>query len=77
MNTTIELAITVGVLIAEIICVVVCYYKAKQPVDPLNPRIFPYAFAMVMLSLAVLATLAHVISLVTGQQVQPRRRRGM
>ena len=77
MNTTSELAVTVGVLIAEIILIGLCYYKTKQPVDPNKPRLFPYALVIVMLCLAVLATLAHIISLLTGQQVQPRRRRGM
>jgi hypothetical protein len=77
MTTQIELAITIGVLVLEIGLLGLCYYRAKQPPDPLNPRILNYGLLMVILALLFLATLAHVITLLTGTQVQPRRRRGM
>ena len=77
MTTQIELAITIGILVLEIGLFALCYYRAKQPPDPLNPRILNYGLLMVLMGLVLLATLAHVISLATGTQVQPRRRKGM
>ena len=77
MTTQIELAITIGILVLEIGLFALCYYRAKQPPDPLNPRILNYGLLMVFMGLVLLATLAHVISLATGTQVQPRRRKGM
>lgn len=77
MTNEIELIITIAILIAEIGLIALCYYKAKQPPDPANPRIINYGLVIILLSLAALATLAHVISLVTGTQVKPRRRRGL
>ncbi len=77
MTTQIELAITIGILVLEIALLALCYYRAKQPPDPLNPRILNYGLLMVIMVLVFLATLAHVISLATGTQVQPRRRKGM
>lgn len=77
MTNTIELAITIAVLVLELAILALCYYRAKQPPDPDNPRILNYGLIIVMLSLVALATLAHVISLLTGTQIQPRRRRGM
>ncbi len=73
----IELAITVGVLIVEIILLAFCLIQSKKPADPLKPRMIPYAFLIVVLVAAILATVAHIVSLVTGQQVQPRRPKGM
>lgn len=77
MSNEIELVVTITVLVLEIGLLVLCYYKAKQPPDPANPRILNYPLIMIMLSLVVLATVAHIVSLMTGTQVQPRRRRGM
>jgi hypothetical protein len=77
MTTQIELAITISILVLEIGLFALCYYRAKQPPDPLNPRILNYGLLMVLMALIFLATLAHVITLLTGTQVQPRRRRGL
>ena len=72
-----ELIITVAVLLAEIALFAFCYFQSKKPADPLKPRMIPYALIMVILSAVILATLAHIVSLVTGSQVQPRRPKGM
>ena len=77
MTNEIELAITIAFLIAEVALFALCYHRIKQPPDPGKPRMINYPVVMLFLTLVFLATLAHVISLVTGQQVQPRRRRGM
>ena len=71
------LAITLGLLVIEVFLFLICYYKSKQPVDPANPRILPYTAIMILLALAIFATLAHVVSVVTGQQVEPRKPKGM
>lgn len=77
MTKEIELAVTIAVLLAIVGGIAWSYYQAKQPPDPLKPRLINYPLMMIFLFLLFLAALAHVISLVTGQQVQPRRRRGM
>jgi hypothetical protein len=77
MTTEIELAITIVIMLAEIGAIAYCYYKAKQPPDPLKLRFINYTLVIIVLALLFIATLAHVITLVTGSQVKPRRRRGM
>ncbi|MBD24607.1 MAG: hypothetical protein CMG46_06335 [Candidatus Marinimicrobia bacterium] len=72
-----QLIITVAALLAEIALFAFCYFQSKKPADPLKPRMIPYALIMVILSAVILATLAHIVSLVTGSQVQPRRPKGM
>jgi hypothetical protein len=77
MTNTVELAITVGILLAELGLFAFCYHQAKQPPNPAKPRLINYGLVMLILTLLFLATLAHVVSLVTGKQVEPRRRRGL
>ncbi len=72
-----DLIITVIILLIEIGLFGFCYYQSKKPADPLKPRLIPYALVMVILAAVMLATLAHIVSLVTGTQVQPRRPKGM
>lgn len=66
------MAITVGVLVLEIAIFAGCYVVQKRPADPARPRIAPYNAIMMLLAVMMLATAAHVISLGTGQKVQPR-----
>ena len=77
MTTEIELAITITILLSEIGLLALCYYRAKQPPNLAKPRIINYALVMIFLSLLFIATLAHAASLITGNQIKPRRRRGM
>ncbi len=77
MTNEIELAITIGILLLELALFGFCYYQAKQPPNPAKPRLINYGLLMLILTLLFLATIAHVVSLVTGEQVKPRRRRGM
>jgi hypothetical protein len=77
MTTNIELVITITALLVEAGLIALCYYRAKQPPDPLKPRIVNYGLMLIFLMLILLATLAHAISLITGTRVEPRRRRGM
>ncbi|MBP02463.1 MAG: hypothetical protein CMM25_06615 [Rhodospirillaceae bacterium] len=77
MSNNIELLITCAILVLELALIAFCFYKSKQPPNPLKPRLVNYQLIILFLVLFALATLAHIISLVTGTQVQPRRRRGM
>lgn len=73
----IDLIVTGTILLVEIALVLFCYIQTKKPVDPLKPRLIPYPLLMIVLVAAILATVAHIVSLLTGQQVQPRRPKGM
>ena len=72
-----SLQITIAVLVAEIALFVLCILAARRPIDPLRPRLIPYNVIMILLFVAMLATLAHIISLATGQQLMPRQRKGI
>jgi hypothetical protein len=74
---TADLIITSIVLLIEIVLFAVCYFQSQKPADPLKPRVIPYALIMILLVGAILATLAHMVSLVTGQQLAPRKPKGM
>ncbi len=69
-----SLTITLGLLVVEFIVIGVCYWQDKKPPDPAKPRLFPYRFVMVTMAVIILGTLAHVITLVTGNQVMPRNK---
>ncbi len=73
----IELIITLIFLLIEIGVIIYFYHKAKQPPDPARPRMLNYGLLIIFSSLIFIATLAHVVTLVTGNQVKPRRKRGM
>jgi len=72
MNT--ELIITLAVLAAEIAFFGFCYLRSKQPPNPLKPRLLPYTLIMLFLSLAVLVTLAHTISVVSGHRLEAKNK---
>ena len=77
MTNEIELVITIVIMLVELGTIAYCYYKAKQPADPLKPRLINYPLVLILVALVFLATIAHVVTLATGKQVKPRRRRGM
>lgn len=72
-----QMIITIAVLAAEVALFVVCLMRVRKPVDPLRPRLLPYNLIMILLAVAIMATIAHIISLSTGQQLMPRRGKGM
>ncbi len=72
-----QLIITLLVLAAEVGLFVLCVIVSRRPIDPLKPRLIPYNIIMIFLAVAIFATAAHVISLLTGQQLMPRQRKGM
>jgi hypothetical protein len=72
-----QLIITLLVLAAELGLFALCVVISRRPIDPLKPRLVPYNIIMIFLAVAIFATAAHVISLLTGQQLMPRQRKGM
>lgn len=74
---TSQLTITLLVLAVEVALFLVCFLQVRRPVDPLRPRMLPYNVIMILLAVAIFATLAHVVSLLSGQQLMPRRGKGM
>ena len=67
-----ELLTTLSVLALEIVIFGWCYFKAKQPANPLKPRLFPYALVMIFLGLALFVTTAHAIGVLTGHRIEGR-----
>lgn len=74
---SIEMSISLALLALEALLIVWCIRDQKKPADPLKPRLVPTKWILPVLVIAFLATLAHVVTLLTGQQVQPRRMKGM
>lgn len=68
-----SLIVTLLVFAAELAAFIFCLVRARQPIDPLKPRLIPYNLVMIFLAVAMFATAAHAISLITGHQVMPRR----
>jgi hypothetical protein len=71
------LTATISVLLVQLVLLGLCYWRARQPANPMKPRLLPYRFLILLLVVTSLATLAHVFALVTGIPVEPRRRRGL
>jgi hypothetical protein len=71
------MTLTLVALAAEVAIFVLCLVRVRQPVDPLRPRLLPYNLIMILMVVAIFATVAHIISLMTGQQLMPRRGKGM
>lgn len=72
-----DMMITLAVLAVEVVLFLLCLMRIRQPVDPTRPRLLPYNIIMIFLVVAIFATIAHIISLITGHQLQPRRGKGM
>jgi hypothetical protein len=72
-----QLLITIAVLAAEVVLFLVCLVQVRKPIDPLKPRLLPYNIIMILLTVAIFATIAHIVSLLTGHQLAPRRSKGM
>jgi TRAP-type C4-dicarboxylate transport system permease small subunit len=72
-----ELIVSICALVVEVGLFVLMYLRSKKPPVPGEVRIFPYAAGMTVMIIVILLTLAHIVSLLTGTQVQPRKPRGM
>jgi hypothetical protein len=69
-----SLWISVAVFIVELALIFLCRHYQKKPVDPLRPRLIPLNLVFLALVIIAFATLAHIVSLVTGTQVKPRNK---
>ncbi len=69
-----SLYVTIGVLLLEFLVLGICIWQDRKPIDPNRPRLFPYRLLMITMAVFILGTLAHVISLLTGQTVMPRNK---
>jgi hypothetical protein len=74
---TSDLVATLAVLAVEVALFIICLVKVRQPSNPLKPRLISYNLVMIFLSLAIFATLARIVGLITGHQITPRLGRGM
>lgn len=72
-----DMGVTVGLLLVEILVFALCYWRERRPVNPNRPRLIPYRLIMMTLIVIFLATIAHTISLATGHTVKPRTKMGM
>lgn len=70
------LSATLVLFAGELILFGLCYWRLRQPVNPAKPRLLPYRLIMLTLVVVLLTTLAHIIALVTGNPVVPRRKMG-
>jgi hypothetical protein len=72
-----DLYTALGVMAATVVLFVICYIQDHKPVNVAKPRMLPYRLIMMVLIVAFLAMAAHVISLLTGQPIVPRKKIGM
>jgi hypothetical protein len=71
------LELTFVLLAIEILLFAFCYWQDKKPVNLAKPRLLPYRIIMMFLIVMFLATLAHILSVVTGQPIKPRGKMGL
>jgi len=67
-----DLNTALGVMAVIVVLFVICYLQDRKPVNVAKPRMLPYRLLMMVLIVGFLAIAAHVISLLTGQQIKPR-----
>jgi len=72
-----DLALSAGLLVVELVLFAIFFIRSKHPPTPGQVRVFPYAAALIILVVVIFVTSAHVISLITGTPLQPRRMKGM
>ncbi len=72
-----SLTITIGLLVGQLAFLLFCLVQARKPIDPLKPKLLPYRLLILVLVVTSLATIAHLMAVVTGTPVVPRRKMGM
>ena len=72
-----ELIISVILLVCEVALLAFFLIQSRRPTIPGKVRVFPYGPAIIFTTVAILLTCAHIISLLTGTQLQPKRPKGM
>ncbi len=71
-----DLTTTLILFACELAVFGLCLWRDRQPPNPAKPRLFPYRLVMLTAIILLLTTLAHIIALVTGNPVLPRRKMG-
>jgi hypothetical protein len=74
-----ELVLSIGLLVVELLLILALRRYQRRPVDMRKPRLVPSSLvtlAMMTLVIVSLATAAHIVSLLTGVQLKPRRKMG-
>ncbi len=69
------LNVTVALLVVQLIALGLCVWQDRKPINLAKPRLLPYRLISLILLVTVLATLAHLVALVTGNPIMPRRGR--
>jgi hypothetical protein len=69
--------LSIGALAVELALLLVVFLYSRKPPVPGKVRVFPYTPAIIFLVILIFLTCAHIISLLTGTQVQPRKPKGM
>jgi hypothetical protein len=72
-----DLNTSLGIMAATVVLFAICYIQDRKPVNVAKPRMLPYRLIMLLMIVAFLAIAAHVIGLLTGQPIVPRRKMGM
>ena len=72
-----DLNVTYALLVGELVLFLLCFVQDKKPINPAKPKLVPYKLIMLILIVLFLATMAHIISMLTGQPVKPRSKMGM
>lgn len=72
-----ELYSTLGLLVVEIAVLAYLTYQSRKPPTPGQVRLFPYGALSLVVFVMILLTAAHLVSLLTGTQLQPRRPKGV
>jgi hypothetical protein len=74
---SIEVLVTVIALALELGLLAFFVVQSRKRPDPNNIRMFPYTAAIVVMTLVILLTVAHLVSLLTGTQLTAKRPKGM
>jgi len=72
-----DLNATIGLFVVELVLLAICIWQDRRPADPMKPRLLPYRLLMLIILVIGLATAAHIVALLTGNPVMPRRKMGM
>ena len=72
-----DLTLSISVLVIELALFAFFFFQSRKKANPGRVRVFPYTAAMLIMTLLIFLTAAHVISLATGTPVKPRVPKGM
>ena len=67
-----EMLVTLAILALEFALLGLCAYQSRKPVNPLKPRLLPYAGLTIFLGLAIFVTMAHTISVYSGHRLEAK-----